>query len=140
MSITIIKASRYLELCVERFTAQNYGYRKDTAVWLIFQLYTFAFGYQRLKNLIAKIIVQNTNIAIISVNGYDYISLTDLARHKSDEPNAVIANWMRNRNTIEYPGIWEQLYNPDFKLTEFEGFRMQAGLNAFTLSPKKKMD
>lgn len=85
----------------------------------------------------AKIIVQNTNITIISVNGEDYISITDLAKHKSDEPNAVIANWMRNRNTIEYLGIWEQLYNPNFKPTEFEGFRMQAGLNAFTLSPKK---
>ena len=78
----------------------------------------------------AKITVQNTNITIISVNGNDYISLTDLARHKSDEPNAVIANWMRNRNTIEDIGIWEQLYNPNFKPTEFEGFRMQAGLNA----------
>ena len=85
----------------------------------------------------AKIIVQNTNITIISANGDDYISLTDLAKHKSDEPNAVIANWMRNRNTIEYLGIWEQLYNPNFKPTEFEGFRIQAGLNAFTLSPKK---
>ena len=85
----------------------------------------------------ATIIVQNTNITIVSVNGDDYFSLTDLARYKSDEPNAVIANWMRNRNTIEYLGIWEQLYNPDFKPTEFEGFRMQAGLNAFTLSPKK---
>ncbi len=85
----------------------------------------------------AKIIVQNTNITIISVDGDDYISLTDLARHKSDEPNAVIANWMRNRNTIEYLGVWEQLYNSNFKPTEFEGFRMQAGLNAFTLSPKK---
>ena len=70
------------------------------------------------------------HITIISVNGEDYISLTDLARHKSDEPNAVIANWMRNRNTIEYLGIWEQLYNPNFKPTEFEGFRIQAGLNA----------
>ena len=85
----------------------------------------------------AKITVQNTEITIIAVNGDDYISLTDLARHKSDEPNAVIANWLRNRNTIEYLGIWEQLYNPDFKPTEFEGFRRQAGLNAFTLSPKK---
>lgn len=85
----------------------------------------------------AKIIVQNTDITIITVNGEDYISLTDLARHKSDEPNAVIANWLRNRNTIEYLGIWEQLYNPNFKPTEFEGFRRQAGLNAFTLSPKK---
>lgn len=100
-------------------------------------IYTFAFEKQTLQNLMAKIIVQNTNITIISVNGDDYISLTDLARYKSDEPNAVIANWMRNRNTIEYLGIWEQLYNPDFKPTEFEGFRMQAGLNAFTLSPKK---
>lgn len=59
----------------------------------------------------AKIVVQNTDINIISVNGDDYISLTDLARHKSDEPNAVIANWMRNRNTIEYLGVWERLYN-----------------------------
>lgn len=88
----------------------------------------------------AKINVQDTNITIVSVNGDDYISLTDLARHKSDDPNAVIANWMRNRNTIEYLGIWEQLYNPDFIPTEFEGFRMQAGLNAFTLSPKKWID
>ena len=85
----------------------------------------------------AKIIVQNTDITIISANGGDYISLTDLAKHRSDEPNAVIANWMRNRNTIEYLGLWEQLYNPNFKPVEFEGFRMQAGLNAFTLSPKK---
>ena len=88
----------------------------------------------------AKITVQNTDITIIAVNGDDYISLTDLARHKSDEPNAVIANWLRNRNTIEYLGIWEQFYNPDFKPTEFEGFRRQAGLNAFTLSPKKWTD
>lgn len=92
---------------------------------------------QPFQHLMAKIIVQDTNITIISVNGEDYISLTDLAHHKSDEPNAVIANWMRNRNTIEYLGIWEQLYNPDFKALEFEGFRMQAGLNAFALSPKK---
>lgn len=87
-----------------------------------------------------KIIVQNTDITIITVNEDDYISLTDLARHKSNDPNAVIANWMRNRNTIEYLGIWEQLYNMDFKPLEFDGFRMQAGLNAFTLSPKKWID
>lgn len=55
----------------------------------------------------AKIEVQNTQVKIISYNDADYISLTDLARHKSDEPSAVIANWMRNRNTIEYLGIWE---------------------------------
>ncbi len=97
-------------------------------------------GIYTISETMAKITVQNTNITIIAVNGDDYISLTDLARHKSDEPNAVIANWLRNRNTIEYLGIWEQLYNPDFKPTEFEGFRRQAGLNAFTLSPKKWID
>ncbi len=85
----------------------------------------------------AKIIVQNTDITIINVNGEDYVSITDLARHKSDDPTAVIGNWMRNRNTIEFLGIWESLYNPDFKHLEFEVFRKEAGLNAFTLSPKK---
>lgn len=84
-----------------------------------------------------KITVQDTKINIITVGDEDYISLTDLARHKSDEPNTVIGNWMRNRNTIEYLGVWEQLYNPDFKPLEFEGFKIQAGLNAFTLSPTK---
>ena len=97
-------------------------------------------GIYAISETMAKITVQNTEITIIAVNGDDYISLTDLARHKSDEPNAVIANWLRNRNTIEYLGIWEQLYNPNFKPTEFEGFRRQAGLNAFTLSPKKWTD
>ena len=85
----------------------------------------------------AKITVQNTNITIINMDGEDYVSITDLARHKSDDPTAVIGNWMRNRNTIEFLGIWESLYNPDFKPLEFEGFRREAGLNAFTLSPKK---
>ena len=67
----------------------------------------------------------------------DYISLTDIARYKnSEEPNVVVANWMRNYNTIEYLGIWEQLNNPEFKPIEFEGFLQEAGSNAFTLSPK----
>ncbi len=85
----------------------------------------------------AKITVQDTNVTIISVNENDYISLTDIAKHKSDDPTAVISNWMRNRNTIEYLGIWESLYNPHFNPLEFEGFRKEAGLNAFTLSPQK---
>jgi len=68
----------------------------------------------------------------------DFISLTDIARYKNpEEPNAVVANWMRNRNTIEYLGLWEQLYNADFKPLEFEGFLHEAGANAFTLSPMK---
>lgn len=67
----------------------------------------------------------------------DYISLTDIAKYKSDDPTLVIGHWMRNRNTIEYLGVWESLYNLNFKPLEFEGFRKEAGLNAFTLSPKK---
>ena len=68
---------------------------------------TSRIGICDISETMAKITVQNTNITIIAVNGDDYISLTDLARHKSDEPNAVIANWLRNHNTIEYLGIWE---------------------------------
>ena len=85
----------------------------------------------------AKINVQQTDVTILKINEDDYISLTDIAKFKSDDPTAVIANWMRNRNTIEYLGIWETLYNPDFKPLEFEGFRNEAGLNAFTMSPQK---
>ncbi len=84
-----------------------------------------------------EIIVDNTNITIVSINEDDYISLTDIAKYKSDDPIAVISNWMRNRNTVEYLGVWESLYNQDFKPLEFEEFRKQAGLNAFTLSPQK---
>ena len=85
----------------------------------------------------AKINVQQTAITLLKGNEQDYISLTDIARYKSDDPTAVIGNWMRNRNTIEYLGIWETLYNPGFKPLEFDGFRKEAGLNAFTLSPQK---
>lgn len=67
----------------------------------------------------------------------EFISLTDIARYKSDDPAAVIQNWMRNRDVIEFLGLWESLHNPDFKPLEFEGFRKQAGANAFTMSPKK---
>jgi hypothetical protein len=85
----------------------------------------------------AKINVKNTEVTVIQVNSVDYISLTDIAKFKTADPNAVIGNWMRNRNTIEYLGIWECLYNPNFKPLEFEGFKKEAGLNAFTLSPQK---
>ena len=67
----------------------------------------------------------------------DYISLTDIAKYKSDEPTATIQNWMRSRDVIEFLGLWELLHNADFKPLEFEGFKKQAGANAFTMSPKK---
>ena len=67
----------------------------------------------------------------------EFISLTDIAKYRSDDPNATICNWMRNRDTLEFLGLWESLHNPDFNPLEFEGFRSQAGLNAFTMSPSK---
>jgi hypothetical protein len=68
----------------------------------------------------------------------DYISLTDIARHKDTaHTDTIIQNWLRNRNTIELLGFWEVMYNPNFKPLEFEGFRKQAGLNSFVLTPKK---
>ena len=83
------------------------------------------------------IIIKDNIIRTINIEDIDYICITDIAKLKSDDPTAVIGNWMRNRNTIEYLGIWESLYNPDFKPLEFEGFKKDAGLNAFTLSPQK---
>jgi len=67
----------------------------------------------------------------------EFISLTDIAKFKSDEPNDVIKNWMRGRDTIEFLGLWESLHNSDFKPVEFDGFKKQAGANSFTMSPTK---
>ena len=83
----------------------------------------------------------NANGAEISIvsreNQDDYISLTDIAKYKSDEPNDVIRNWLRNRDTIEFLGLWEKMNNTDFKPVEFDGFRKEAGKNSFVLSPQK---
>ena len=83
-----------------------------------------------------EIIVKDVVIKTMKKDGIDYICITDIARQKNaGDPNGVIGNWMRNRNTIEFLGIWETLHNPNFNPLEFEGFRKEAGLNAFTLSP-----
>jgi hypothetical protein len=86
----------------------------------------------------AKIEVKGTSITVVSGGVDDYISLTDIARYKdSDHTDDIIRNWLRNRNTLEFLGIWEQLNNPLFNPVEFDGIRMQAGLNSFTLTPKR---
>ena len=88
-----------------------------------------------LKIMKNKITVKNQEISIVQDN---YISLTDIAKYKdSQEANDIIRNWLRNRNTIEFLGLWEQLNNKDFKPVEFDGFRKEAGLNSFTMSPTK---
>jgi len=68
----------------------------------------------------------------------DYISLTDIARYKNvHEPKDVVKNWLRVRDTIEFLGLWETIHNPSFKGVEFDSFRKEAGINAFTLSPQR---
>ena len=86
----------------------------------------------------SKITVQNTEITFIDKETGEYISLTDIAKYRnSEEPFSVINNWMRNRSTIDFLGLWEKLYNPDFKPLEFERFRSEAGSNYFVLSPQR---
>lgn len=78
-----------------------------------------------------KLNIQESEITVIHQHETDFISLTDIARHKdSQHTDTIIQNWMRNRNTIELLGFWEAIYNPNFKPLEFEGFRKQ-GLNNF---------
>ena len=86
-----------------------------------------------------KIEVKGREITIVNhLSSNEYISLTDIARYKNaDAPNDVIKNWLRNKNTIELLGLWEKLNNNSFKPVEFDGFRNEAGLNHFVLSPKK---
>ena len=83
-----------------------------------------------------SIIVQGTEISITSFNDNDYICLTDMVKAKDDEVRAadIIKNWLRTRNTIEYLGTWESIYNHNFKVVEFDHFRKEAGLPTFTLS------
>ena len=86
----------------------------------------------------AKINVKGRDIAIFSKEEEDYICITDMARYKdSERTDYIIQNWLRNRNTIEFLGIWEQLNNPGFKPIEFDGFRKQAGLNSFSLTASR---
>lgn len=82
--------------------------------------------------------VLSTDVVVSSINNEDYISLTDIARHKdSDRTDYIIQNWLRNRNTIEFLGIWEHLNNSNFNPIEFDGIRKQAGLNSFVLTSKR---
>ena len=84
----------------------------------------------------AKIVVNNIPIAVVTVNEKDYISLTDMVRN-IENGLALIEKWLRNKNTIEFLGIWEEMYNPNFNSPEFEGIKNSAGLNRFILSVKQ---
>jgi len=84
----------------------------------------------------AKIIVNEAEITILEINEKDYISLTDMVKG-IENGLALIEKWLRNKNTIEFLGIWEEMYNPDFNSPEFEGIKNAAGLNRFILSVKQ---
>ena len=85
--------------------------------------------------------VLNQDIRLQPVSGSDYICLTDIARHKDEKrTDYLISNWLRNRNTIEFLGLWEQINNPSFNPIEFDGIKSQAGLNSFILTAKQWME
>ncbi len=83
----------------------------------------------------AKITVKDTEVNILKVNGEDYICLTDMMRAKDGD--FFITDWLRNRNTLEFIGIWEKVYNPDFNYGEFAIIKSQSGLNSFKISVKE---
>ena len=90
-----------------------------------------------------KLNANGTEISIVFDKTFqeDYMSLTDLARRKNSyEPKDVVKNWMRLRSTIEFLGLWEKLYNPEFKGVEFDTFKNEAGSNSFTLTPQRWAD
>ena len=81
--------------------------------------------------------VKGSKINVVRVDGYEYISLTDLAKTQNDEaPADVVKNWLRNKETISFLGIWEELNNENFKVVEFDQFKNEAGRHAFTMSLK----
>ena len=87
----------------------------------------------------AIITVQNIPVTILNLDQREYISLTDMAKARTDSSRAadVIKNWLRSRSTLDFLGTWEILYNPDFKVVEFDHFKSEAGLHTFTLSVKE---
>lgn len=87
----------------------------------------------------SSILVQDVPVTVMSIDQRDYISLTDMAKARTDAGRAadVIKNWLRARSTLEFLGTWEIMYNPDFKVVEFDHFKSEAGLHTFTLSAKE---
>jgi hypothetical protein len=86
----------------------------------------------------AKITVKETEVTVLKINDEDYISLTDMLKAKEGE--FFISSWLRNRNTLEYIGIWEKVYNPVFNYIEFDIIKSQAGLNSFIISVKELVE
>ena len=85
-----------------------------------------------------KITVQQVDIVLYENNKQDFISLTDIARYRDAErSDYILQNWMRNRSTIDFIGLWEQFNNPGFNSIEFDGIKNLSGSNSFSLTPKR---
>ena len=105
--------------------------------------------FEIIKSKEGEVLMSKVIKEVIHANGIDiriyttdfqneYISLTDIAKFKnSEDPRFVIQNWMRNRDTIEFLGLWEILSNPDFNRVQFDTFRIESGLNRFVMTPSK---
>jgi hypothetical protein len=87
------------------------------------------------------IIVKGIEMVLYKDKQEDFISLTDIARHRDTErSDYILQNWMRNRSTIEFIGLWEQFNNPDFNSIEFDGIKNMTGSNSFSLTPKRSIE
>ena len=84
----------------------------------------------------AKITVKDTEVTVISIKNEDYICITDMIKAKDGD--FFVSDWLRNRNTLEYIGIWEKVYNPNFNYGEFAIIKSQSGLNSFKISDRLK--
>ena len=96
------------------------------------------FGFVGIFIISKTVTVIGAPVTITSKQNEDYISITDIAKHKNpDTPREVVKNWLRNRSTIEFIGLWEKIHNTDFKEVEFDLFLYESGGNAFVLTPNK---
>lgn len=85
-----------------------------------------------------KITVKDIDVRYKRINTGDFICLTDIAKYKNPEdPRFIVYSWLRNKNTIVFLGLWEELHNPDFNRVEFDTVKNEAGLNSFMISPQK---
>jgi hypothetical protein len=108
---------------------------------MIDRSHSFADSSMKTKSSVASsatLAVKGTAVAVLSRNNDDYLCITDIARHKdSERSDYVIQNWLRNRNTIEFLGVWERINNPDFNPIEFDGIKSRAGLNSFVITTRR---
>ena len=122
-------------LCTRRIEDRAPAFWADTHFLLRARCFARCHLKNKIQNAMAKIKVQDTEITISMVNGEDYICITDMLKAKDGD--FFVTDWLRNRNTMEFLGVWERVYNPNFNYGEFAIIRNQSGLNSFKISVKE---